>query len=98
VSHSLKGLTPSKSNPRLDDRWTDEEEAAFTKIIEHLKHLRDKNAEEDFVTSVRSAVLQALHKFGVRRGRMIPFMERGNAINRLLGKCRHRLLGPKRIK
>jgi hypothetical protein len=27
---------------------------------------------------------------------MIPFLERNNAINRMLGKCRHRLLGPKR--
>jgi hypothetical protein len=27
---------------------------------------------------------------------MIPFLARNNAMNRILGKCRHRLLGPKR--
>jgi hypothetical protein len=96
VSDSSKVLAPSKSNPKLDDRWTEEEEAAFAKIIDRLKHLHNRSPEEDFVANVRRAVVQALHKFGVRRGPMIPFMGRSNSINRILGKCRHRLLGPKR--
>ncbi|HKS66253.1 MAG TPA: hypothetical protein VJR26_03375 [Candidatus Acidoferrales bacterium] len=98
MSHNLEALPPSKSSPTAENRWTDEEEAAFTAIIEDLKRRYYRAPEEDFVTNVRRAVMHALHNFGVRREPMIPFMERGSAINRILGKCRHRLLGPKRTK
>lgn len=98
MPYSLKASTPPKSSPSTGNGWTAEEEAAFTEIIERLKHLGDRTPEEDFVVNVRRAVLKALDNFGVRRGPMIPFVERSNAINRILGKCRHRLLGPKRIK
>lgn len=96
MSYSLRALTPLKPDPNTGNRWTDQEEAAFAKIIEHLNHLRDRVPDEDFVLNVRRAVLQALNNFGVRRGPMVPFVDRSNAINRILGKCRHRLLGPKR--
>jgi hypothetical protein len=94
VSHGLKALTPSKSNAR---EWTDEEEATFAEIMERLKQLGDRYPQEDFVVNVRGAVLHALNNFGARRTPMIPILERSNPINRILGKCRHRLLGPKRI-
>lgn len=96
MSHGLETLPPSKSSPSTGEKWTDEEEAAFDRIIERLKHVSDRNPEEDFVANVRLAVLQALNKFGARRGPMIPFVKRSNPINRILGKCRHGLLGPKR--
>ena len=96
MSYGLETLPPSKSNPSTDKGWTDEEEAAFDRIVERLKHLRDRNPEEDFVVNIRRAVLRALDNFGARRGPMIPFMKRSNPINRILGKYRHRLLGRKR--
>ena len=96
MSYGLETLPLSKSNPSIGEEWTDEEEVAFDRIIERLKHVRDRNPEEDFVVNVRRAVLQALNKFGAIRGLMIPFVARSNLINRILGKCRHRLLGPKR--
>jgi hypothetical protein len=96
MSYGLETLPPSKSNPSTDKGWTDKEEAAFAGMIERLKHLLDRHPEEDFVVNVRRAVLQALNNFGTRRGPMIPFVERSSPINRILGKCRHRLLGPKR--
>jgi hypothetical protein len=97
MSYGLETLPPSKSNPSTGKGWTDEEEAAFDRIVERLKHLRDHNPEEDLVVNVRRAVLQALNNFGARRGPMIPFVKRSNPINRILGKYRHLLLGPKRI-
>lgn len=96
MSYGLETLSLSKSKSNADTGWTAEEEAAFDRIVERLKHLRDHNPEEDFVLNVRRAVLQALNNFGARRGPMIPFVKRSNPINRILGKCRHRLLGPKR--
>ena len=41
-------------------------------------------------------IRQALNNFGARRNPVIPVFERSNPINYILGKCRHRLLGPKR--
>ena len=96
MSYDLETLPLSKSNPGADKGWTAEEEAAFDRIVERLKQVRDHNPEEEFVVNVRRAVLQALNNFGARRGPMIPFVKRSNPINRILGKCRHRLLGPKR--
>lgn len=96
MSYGLETLPPPESNPSTDKGWTAEEEAAFDRIVERLKHVFDRNPEEDFVVNVRRAVLQALNNFGARRGPMIPFVKRSNPINRILGKCRHRLLGPKR--
>jgi hypothetical protein len=96
MSHGLKPLAPSKSNPSNND-WTEEEEATFSDIIERLKHVRDTHTQEDFVVNVRRAVLHALKNFGARRTPMIPILQRSNPINRILGKCRHLLLGPKRI-
>ena len=97
MSYALKTLAPSESDPSTGKEWTHEEEIAFDHIVERLKHVRDRDPEEDFIVNVRRAVQQALNNFGVRRGRMIPFVNRSNPINRILGKCRHLLLGPKRI-
>lgn len=96
MSYDFETLHPSKSDPSADKGWTAEEEAAFDRIVERLKHVGDHTAEDDFVVNVRRAVLRALNNFGARRGPMIPFVKRSNLINRILGKCRHRLLGPKR--
>ena len=95
MSYALKTLAPSESNPSTVKEWTHEEEIAFDQIVERLMHVRDRNPEENFIVNVRRAVLHALNNFGTRRGPMIPFVERSNPINRILGKCRHRLLGPK---
>jgi len=96
MSHDPKTLAPSKSNPSTGEEWTDEEEATFAEIVERLKHLRARDTEDDFVVNVRRAVLQALKNFGAIRVPMIPFLKRSNGVNRILGKCRHLLLGPKR--
>ena len=92
----LETVAPSKSNPSTGKEWTEEEVAAFDAIVEHLKHFRDGQPEEALVVDLRRAIRQALKNFRARRVPMIPFLERNNAINRILGKCRHRLLGPKR--
>jgi len=92
----LETVAPSKSNPRNGKGWTEEEVAAFDAIVERLKHLRDGHPEEALVVDLRRAIGEALNNFGARRVPMIPFLRRNNAINRMLGKCRHRLLGPKR--
>lgn len=92
----LETVAPSKSNPSNGKGWTQEEVAAFDAIVERLKHLRDGQPEEALVVDLRRAIRQALNNFGARRVPMIPFLGRNNAINRILGKCRHRLLGPKR--
>ena len=97
MSRDLETLAPSKSNSRTANEWTDKEEAAFDEIMEGLKHYREEHPEEALVVNARRAIQQALHNFGARRVPMIPFLKRSNAINRILGKCRHRLLGPKRI-
>ena len=89
-------MAPSKSNPSTRKGWTEKEVAAFDAIVERLKHLRDGQPEEALVVDLRRAIHQALKNFGARRVPMIPFLERNNAINRILGKWRHRLLGPKR--
>ena len=98
MSYGLKAVAPSKSNPGTDKEWTDQEEATFAEIMEGLKHVRDRHPEDDFVANVRRAVLHALKNFGARRIPMIPILERRNPINRILGKCRHFLLGPKRVR
>jgi hypothetical protein len=92
----LETVAPSKSNPSTGKGWTEEEVAAFDAIVDRLKHLRDGQPEEALVVGFRRAIRRALKNFGARRVPMIPFLERNNAINRILGKCRHRLLGPKR--
>jgi hypothetical protein len=93
----LETVAPSKSNPSTGSKeWTEEEVAAFDAIVERLKHLHDGLPEEALVVDLRRAIRQALKNFRARRVPMIPFLERNNAINRMLGKCRHRLLGPKR--
>jgi len=84
MSYGLETLPPSKSNPDTDKGWTDEEEAAFDRIVERLKQVRDRNPEEDFVVNIRRAVLRALDNFGARRGPMIPFLARNNSMNRIL--------------
>ena len=96
MSYGLETLARSKSNPSTGE-WTDEEEAAFAEIIEGLKHLREEDRGASLIVHARRAILQRLKNFGARRIPMIPFVKRSNPINRILGKCRHRLLGPKRI-
>jgi hypothetical protein len=96
MSYGLEMLSPSKSSPSTDKGWTEEELAAFDAIVERLKHLRNGQTAEPLVVNLRRPILQALKNFGARRGPMIPFVERSNPINRILGKYRHRLLGPKR--
>ena len=97
MSYALKTLAPPESKPSTGKEWTLEEQTAFDQIVERLKHVRDRNSEEDFIVNVRRTVLQALNKFGARRGPVIPFVSRSNPINRILGKYRHLLLGPKKI-
>lgn len=96
MSYGLEMLSPSKSSPSTDTGWTEEELAAFDAIVERLKHLSNGQPAEPLVVNLRRLILQALKNFGARRVPMIPFLERGNPINRILGKYRHRLLGPKR--
>ena len=96
MSYGLEMLSPSKPSPSTDKGWTEEELVAFDAIVERLKQLRNGQTAEPLVVNLRRPILQALKSFGTRRGAMIPFVERSNAINRILGKYRHRLLGPKR--
>jgi hypothetical protein len=96
MSYGLEMLSPSKSSPSTDKGWTEQEIAAFDAIVERLKYLRNGQTAEPLVVNLRRPILQALKSFGTRRGPMIPFVERSNPINRILGKYRHRLLGPKR--
>ena len=96
MSYGLETLSPSKSSPSTDKGWTEEEVAAFDAIVERLKHLSNGQPAEPLVVNLRRSILQALKNFGARRVPMIPFLARNNAMNRILGKCRHRLLGPKR--
>ena len=97
MSYDLEMLSPSKSSPSTDKGWTEQEVAAFEAIVERLKNLRNGQTAEPLVVNLRRPILQALRNFGARRGPMIPFVERSNPINRILGKYRHRLLGPKRV-
>ena len=96
MSYGLETLPPSKSNPSTDKGWTEEELAAFDAIVERLKHLRNGQPADPLVVNLRRPILQALKNFGARRVPMIPFLARNNAMNRILGECRHRLLGPMR--
>ena len=96
MSYGLETLSPSKSSPSTDKGWTEEELAAFDAIVERLKDLRNGQPSESLVVNLRRPILQVLRNFGVRRVPMIPFLARNNAMNWILGKCRHRLLGPKR--
>ena len=96
MSYGLETSSPSKSSPSTDKGWTEEEVAAFDAIVERLKHLSNGQPAEPLVVNLRRSILQALKNFGARRVPMIPFLARNNAMNRILGKCRHRLLGPKR--
>jgi|SRR5215472_15357 len=95
MSSRFETLSPSKSSPSTDKGWTEQEVAAFDAIVERLKHLRKQTAEP-LVVNLRRPILEALKNFGARRVPMIPFLARNNAMNRILGECRHRLLGPKR--
>jgi len=96
MSYGLEMLSPSKSSPSTDKGWTEQEVAAFDAIVERLKRRRNGETPEPLVVNLRRPILQALKNFGTRRGPMIPFLERGKPINQILGKYRHRLLGPKR--
>lgn len=96
MSYGLETLPLSKSSPSTDKGWTEEELAAFDAIVERLKDLRNGQPAELLVVNLRRSILQVLKDFGARRVPMIPFLARNNAMNRILGKCRHRLLGPKR--
>ena len=97
MSYGLETLSPSKSSPSTDKGWTEEEVAAFDAIVERLKHLHNGQPAEPLVVNLRRLILHALKNFGARRVPMIPFLARNNAMNRILGKYRHRLLGPKRV-
>jgi len=96
MSYGLEMLSPSKSSPSTDKGWTEQEVAAFDAIVERLKHLRNGQPADPLVVNLRRPILHALKNFGARRLPMIPFLARNNAMNRILGECRHRLLGPKR--
>ena len=39
-------------------------------------------------------IRRALKKFGIRREPVLPFLHRTHPMNRILGKWRHRLMGP----
>jgi Flp pilus assembly protein TadD len=51
--------------------------------------------EKGFVSTGRDRrIRRALQNLGRRRKPVLPFLHRGNAMNRILGKWRHRLTGP----
>ncbi len=97
MSYRFETLARLTSHSSTQKEWTAEEEATFAEFIEGLKHLRDEDRGESLIVNARRAILQRLRNFGARRMPMIPFVERSNPINRILGRWRHRLLGPKRI-
>ena len=41
-------------------------------------------------------ICRALEKVGGRRAPVMPFVHRTNSLNRILGRLRHRLIGPRR--
>lgn len=54
--------------------------------------------EKGFAATCRdSRIRRALQKLRRRRKPVFPFLRRGNPMNRVFGKWRHRLLGPLRI-
>jgi hypothetical protein len=43
-------------------------------------------------------ICRALEKVGGRRAPVMPFVHRTNSLNRILGRLRHRLIGPRRAR